>query len=332
MAFSEVKQETSFVFVASCLSIIGAAILLGFLPLQEGNTDQFGWAVLLTRHFSAFASDWLAALLLLIIFSMATSATIISRTLHYHKPYVVNFLLLALCLTNPLILWSMTHSEAFAIPALSILMWSFCMDLQKSAFSKSAISVGVFLMLLLTSSSVFLWSALPLFAGLSLLISPRLLLKYRLVPLLIVLMPTVLTIIALLYWVWSSGTSLEGLQNFISPIEEDRIWQHRHGGQFASALGELLCWILLICPLVIYKLFSTTSVTERKICSVILMMPALSAALAIDFNALPSPLAFLTILATGQIWLTLRFEAGPALAGQYVSWLGSYLAIWYYGL
>ncbi|MCI5047380.1 MAG: hypothetical protein MRY59_07745 [Aquisalinus sp.] len=318
--------------MTGCMVVTVTLLLLDFSPLQSGNHAQFGWTVAMLNLIASLEADWLASSVLIAIFSATTTFAISSCFSLARDQALSGLLVPILCLTNPLVLWSITSAETFVLPALSILMWSVCTRLQQHSFARSSVTTGMFLVLLFSATGVFLWLIIPLFFSLSFLISPRLLLRHRLVPLLIVMMPTFLGATALLYWMWSSGTAPKGLLNFISPNERETIWLVRHGGQFGSALGELICWTLLICPLVVFRLLSTASMAERKICGVVLMMPVFAAALASDFLALPSPLAYLTILVTGQIWITARLSSGSALAGQYISWLGSYLAIWYYAL
>ncbi len=332
MPVIRLKRRYRLIFVAGCVIVTVTLLLLDFFPLQSGNHAEFGWTVTMLNLLVSLAPDWLANSALIVMFSIATTLAILSCFPLAREQPLSDFLAPILCLTNPLLLWSITSAATFVLPALSILMWSVCTRLQQHSFARSSVTTGIFLALLFSSTGTFLWLMIPFFLSLSFLISPRLLVRHRLVPLLIVMMPTFLGAVALIYWMWSSDTAPEELLNLFRPDTQNTIWLARHGGQFGSALGELFCWILLICPLVIYQLLSSTSNRERKFCAVILMLPAVAAALASDFYALQSPLAYLTILVTGQIWITARLPSGPALAEQYVSWLGSYLAIWYYAL
>ncbi|WP_306251463.1 hypothetical protein [Parvularcula sp. IMCC14364] len=238
--------------------------------------------------------------------------------------------MLALCLTNPLLLWCFTSSETYLIPCLSMILWSLCASLQQRTFSRNAVIVGLSLLVLFSAAMPFFWLVLPVLASLTVLISPRLLIKHQLTPFLIIMMPLIFAGAGFYYWFWSTGEASDLWRFFTNVRDTSTIWEIRHEGRFASAMAEMACWALLICPLVVLGLFQAPSALKKRLCGCLVLIPVLGAAIGSDFHALPTPLPHLAMLATAHIWMSGVLKPYHALAGHYVSWLGSYLAIWYY--
>lgn len=183
-----------------------------------------------------------------------------------------------------------------------------------------------------SATSVGIWCAAPILLLIILLIPAHMIRAHNLAPLFMLTAPLCALIAASAYASYVTDGQAVWL-----PIDSETdiatIWLDRHAGQFGTALGELLLWSVICAPALFRELGADTSVRRKKFAIFTLAVPVLAGALATDYSQASSPLPFLALLVSAQLFFSQRqSDASPTISLLCLSWIGSMIAIWYYGV
>ncbi len=320
-------------FLSAALLTVCAYYLRETVGTAEENLARSGWVLYILNQASGAIGISLLYKLCLIIAALSISFHVSLAWEDTFETMISKGIATLLISTNPLLVWCMLSLETMFIPVLSLLLWKSCLDLRKQAFSQSSVTTGLALVFFILSTPETLFFSLPLFMATILLVPGRLIIRYGYAPFFTLIAPMFFTILAITYWSGVTTGVFWPLPTSASTDSETSFWLARHSGELVVVLGELAVWAVLLSPITFLRLVnSATGNLGKRLVLFVMAVALTAAALATDRGVAATPYPYLATLVSAQIVIPHVPQEKFRLASLYLSWLGSFFVIWYYGL